>query len=87
VVESGPVIQFAAFAHPAEAAGVEPDGTVHYSADAGATWTRKGKIDAQVFAIAAATGANGNPWRWAVTADGVIVSTDGGGTFRPSDAT
>jgi hypothetical protein len=42
------VIQYAAFAHPAEAAGVEPDGTVHYSADAGATWTRKGKIDASL---------------------------------------
>jgi hypothetical protein len=86
-VQAGPVIQFAAFAHPAEAAGVEPDGTVNYSADAGATWTRKGRIDGEVHAIAAVKGADGNPWIWAATANGIVVSTDGGTTFRPSDAT
>ncbi|MCU1531126.1 MAG: hypothetical protein JWO49_697 [Arthrobacter sp.] len=85
-VTSGPVIQFAAFAHPAEAAGVEPDGTVHYSADAGATWTRKGRINGEVLAIAAVKGADGNPWIWAATVEGIVVSTDGGTTFRPSDA-
>ncbi|MET3922540.1 F510_1955 family glycosylhydrolase [Arthrobacter sp. UYEF20] len=85
-VKSGPVIQFATFASPAEAAGVEPDGTVHYSADAGATWTRKGRIDGEVQAIAAVKGADGHPWIWAATADGIVVSTDGGTTFRPSDA-
>lgn len=85
-VEDGPVIQFAAFAHPAEAVGVEPDGTVHYSADAGETWTEKGRIDAQVMAIAAIKGEDGRPWIWAATADGVVVSTDGGMTFRPADA-
>ncbi|MDQ0819762.1 hypothetical protein QFZ79_002052 [Arthrobacter sp. V4I6] len=85
-VKSGPVIQFAAFAHPAEAAGVEPDGTVHYSVDAGATWTRKGHIDGQVLAVAGVKGVDGNPWIWAATADGIVVSTDGGSTFRPSDA-
>lgn len=85
-VKAGPVIQFAAFAHPAEAAGVEPDGTVHYSADAGATWTKKGRIDGQVMAIAAVKGTDGNPWIWAATADGVVVSTDAGISFRPSHA-
>jgi hypothetical protein len=86
LVKSGPVIQFAAFADPAEAAGVEPDGTVHYSADAGATWTKKGRIDAQVMSIAAVKGANGKPWIWAATKESILVSTDGGTTFRPSDA-
>jgi hypothetical protein len=85
-VKSGPVIQFAAFADPAEAAGVEPDGTVHYSAYAGATWTKKGRIDAQVMSIAAVKGANGKPWIWAATKESILVSTDGGTTFRPSDA-
>ena len=83
---NGPVIQFAAFAHPAEAVGVEPDGTVHYSADAGETWTEKGRINAVVMAIAAIKGDDGRPWIWAATPDGVIVSTDGGVTFRPADA-
>ncbi|WP_427008255.1 F510_1955 family glycosylhydrolase [Pseudarthrobacter sp. H2] len=85
-VTSGPVIQFAAFASPGEAAGVEPDGTVRYSADAGATWTRKGRINGEVQAIAAVEGTDGNPWIWAATADGIVVSTDAGTTFRPSDA-
>lgn len=81
---AGPIIQFAAFSDPAEAAGVEPDGTVHYSADGGANWTRKGRIDGKVQAIAAAKGADGTPQVWAATADGLVVSTDGGTTFRPS---
>jgi hypothetical protein len=83
---AGPVIQYAAFANPTEAAGVEPDGTVHYSADAGTTWSPRGRIDGEVLAIAAIKGADGNPWIWAATADGIIVSTDGGTTFRPSTA-
>lgn len=83
-VTSGPVIQFAAFANPAEAAGVEPDGTVHYSADAGENWTRKGRINGKVQAIAALKGTDGALQVWAATADGIVVSTDGGTTFRPS---
>ena len=85
-VNSGPVVQFAAFASPAEAVGVEPDGTVHSSADAGATWTRKGKIQETVQAVAAVKGPEGNPSIWAVTASALVVSTDGGATFRPADA-
>jgi hypothetical protein len=86
LLDNGPVIQFAAFAHPAEAVGVEPDGTVHYSPDAGETWTEKGRIDADVMAIAAVKGEDGRPWIWAAAADGVIVSTDGGMTFRSAEA-
>lgn len=85
-VPSGPVIQFAAFADPANAVGVQPDGTVHYSADAGASWTPKGRIDGKVQAIAAVRGPDGTPQVWAATADGITVSTDGGMTFRPSGA-
>lgn len=83
---SGPIIQFAAFASPTETTGVEPDGTVHYSSDAGATWTRKGRIPDEVLAIAAVKGADGNPWIWAATPQGILISTDGGTTFRPSNA-
>ncbi|MDN4643409.1 F510_1955 family glycosylhydrolase [Arthrobacter sp. PsM3] len=84
-VDSGPVVQFAAFASPAEAVGVEPDGTVHTSADAGASWTRKGKIQDTVQAVAAVKGPEANPSIWAATASGLVVSTDGGMTFRPAD--
>ena len=85
-VDSGPVVQFAAFAGPTEAVGVEPGGTVHYSADAGATWIRKGQINAVVHAVAAAKGPEGNLSIWAATPGGLVVSTDGGTTFRPADA-
>ncbi|NQD89693.1 exo-alpha-sialidase [Paenarthrobacter sp. CM16] len=82
--KSGPIIQYAAFATPDEAAGVAPDGTTYYSADAGASWTTKGRVDGEVLAVAAAKVADGNPWVWAATPDGVVVSTDGGITFRPA---
>ncbi|XTR52267.1 F510_1955 family glycosylhydrolase [Pseudarthrobacter sp. So.54] len=84
--KAAPVIQFAAFASATEAVGVEPGGTVHYSADGGATWTRKGQISGAVQAVAATEGSDGNPRVWAATSTGVVVSTDGGATFRPSDA-
>lgn len=83
-VKSGPVIQFAAFATAAEVVGAEPDGTVHYSADAGVTWTKKGRIEGQVLAIAAVKSANGQSQILAATPEGIVVSTDGGTTFRPS---
>lgn len=85
-VNSGPVVQFAAFASAAEAIGVEPDGTVHYSADAGSTWTRKGQIKDTVQAVAAVKGPESHLSIWAATAGGLVVSTDGGATFRPTDA-
>lgn len=85
-VDSGPVIQFAAFASTAEAVGVEPDGTVHTSADAGATWIRKGKIQNTVQAVAAVKGPDAKLAIWAATASGLVVSTDGGMTFRPAGA-
>ncbi|MFJ4228548.1 F510_1955 family glycosylhydrolase [Paenarthrobacter nicotinovorans] len=86
LVPGGPVIQFAAFADPLEAIGAAPDGTTYYSSDAGATWTKKGRIDGQVQSIAAVNGQHGSPWFWAATTDGIIVSTDAGATFRPADA-
>lgn len=84
--ESSPVIQYVSFAHAAEAAGVEPDGTVHYSTDSGATWTRKGRIDGHVMAIAAVKDLDGDRGIWAATGRGILVSTDGGSTFRPAHA-
>ncbi len=82
-LEGAPVIQFAAFAGPQVAFGVEPDGTVHYSADAGSTWTAKGRIAARVQAIAA-TASGGEVRLWAATPDGIVVSGDDGSTFTPA---
>ena len=55
-------------------------------ADAGATWTRKGKIQDTVQAAGAVKGAEASPTIWAATASGLVLSTDGGVTFRPADA-
>ncbi|QDG87092.1 F510_1955 family glycosylhydrolase [Pseudarthrobacter sp. NIBRBAC000502770] len=84
--KSAPIIQFAAFASAKEAIGAAPDGTVYYSEDAGSTWKQTGKITGEVQAVAATEGTDGNPWIWAATSTGLVVSTDGGTTFRPSDA-
>ena len=83
---TAPIVQFVTFASGTEAFGIEPDGSVHYSPDAGTTWSRTGRIDGQVQAVAAVEGAEGKPWIWAATTTGLVVSTDGGATFRPADA-
>ncbi|MCE3291250.1 MAG: hypothetical protein K0Q84_187 [Arthrobacter sp.] len=85
-VPSSPVIQFAAFANDKEAVGVEPNGTVHHSTDGGTTWTSKGRINAEVQAVAAAKGTEGKLQIWAATEGELIVSRDGGATFRPAEA-
>ncbi|HEY9355516.1 MAG TPA: sialidase family protein [Arthrobacter sp.] len=85
-VTTAPIIQFAAFASGTEVLGVEPDGTVHHSVDAGNTWSPAGRIAGRVQAITAVKGAEGKPWIWAATTEGLVVSTDGGATFRPADA-
>lgn len=38
---TAPTIQFVAFASGTEVIGIEPDGSVHYSADAGTTWIQQ----------------------------------------------
>lgn len=86
MIQGAPVIQFAAFASAAEAAGVAPDGSVYLSVDGGLTWRNTGKIDGSVQAVAASEGSGGTPWIWAATMSGLVVSTDGGATFRPADA-
>lgn len=85
-VPSSPVIQFAAFADGKEAVGVEPNGSVHHSTDGGTTWTSKGRINADVQAVAAVKGPDGKLQIWAATTDELIVSSDGGATFRPAAA-
>jgi photosystem II stability/assembly factor-like uncharacterized protein len=83
---AAPIIQFVAFASGTEVFGVEPGGSVHYSADAGGTWTQTGRIDGQVQAITALKKTTGKPWIWAATAEGLVVSDDGGVLFRAPDA-
>lgn len=83
---TAPILQFATFASATEVLGVEPNGTVHYSPDAGTTWSRTGQIEEPVQAITAIAGTPGKPWLWAATTTGLVTSTDGGATLRPATA-
>ncbi|MEV8183940.1 F510_1955 family glycosylhydrolase [Specibacter sp. NPDC078692] len=88
-VPQSPIIQFAAIATstdkaPTTAIGVEPNGTVHVSLNAGTTWAPAGKIEGQVEAVTAVERDTGELNIWAATTTGVQVSTDGGVTFRPA---
>lgn len=76
-----PIIQFVAFASGTDVVGIEPDGSVQYSANAGSTWTQTGQIEGQVQAITAVKKADGKPWIWAATTEGILVSADGGEVF------
>lgn len=79
---AAPIIQFVAFASGTEVFGVEPDGSVQYSADAGRTWSHTGSIKGQVQAITAVKKTDGKPSIWAATTEGLVVSSDGGQVFR-----
>ena len=79
---TAPVIQFVAFASGTEVIGIEPDGSVHYSPDAGSTWTQTGHVEGQVQAITAVKKTDGKLWIWAATTEGIVVSTDGGTVFH-----
>lgn len=85
-VPGAPLMHFVAFAAstkkaPTYAVGVAPDGRVHVSTDAGLTWTAAGRVEGEVQAVTALTGASGKPAIWVATAEGVQSSSDGGATF------
>lgn len=84
-LDGAPVIQYAAFAGPRDTFGINPDGVVHFSADAGSTWVRKGRVGAAVEALAATTSPDGKPLLYVATTEGLLTSTDGGATFAPPE--
>lgn len=81
---SAPVLEFAAFANATNAIGIEPDGDIHSSTDAGQTWTQTGRIKGQVQAITADQNKDNISRLWVVTTESALVSTDGGATFTPA---
>lgn len=81
VEESSPILQLVAFADDTRAVGVAPDGTVHTSADAGATWQEAGAVDGAPQALAARTTTGELSEIVVVTRDALMRSTDGGRSF------
>jgi hypothetical protein len=63
--------------------GIGPDGTVHHSADGGASWTQRGSVGGPPEAVTfdADPGAGEGTLYVAVSEQGILQSTDGGRTF------
>lgn len=76
-LSGAPLIAFAAWTS-SWLLGVAPDGTVHVSTDAGATWKARGAVGGQPSALA----VDGDRVVVAVGSS-VVESTDGGMTFAP----
>ena len=80
-VAGAPVLGVLAWAQPDSLYGLGPDGTVHHSADGGASWTRRGSVGEQPEAVAV-DASNGTETLYVAAGDrGILASTDGGTTF------
>lgn len=80
--QDAPVLLLTAVASKSVAVGVEPDGAVQLSRDAGRTWQETGGVVTGQPAAIAATGDDGGQVRiWVATSTGISHSTDDGATF------
>ena len=75
-----PVLLVTGFADSDTAVGVDPDGAVHVSRDAGVTWEEAGGQTAQPAAVAAEV-VDGDLRIWVATEEGIEFSEDGGASF------
>jgi photosystem II stability/assembly factor-like uncharacterized protein len=78
VVGGGLVLQAVAWPAPGAVFGVEPSGRVHASTDGGISWQARGRLPGQPHAVGAADARTVA----VATEDAVLLSTDGGATFR-----
>ena len=78
--EGAPVLLVTGFADSDTAVGVDPDGAVHVSRDAGVTWEEAGGQTAQPAAVAAEV-VDGDLRIWVATEEGIEFSEDGGASF------
>lgn len=78
--DGAPVLLVTGFAGPDTAVGVDPEGAVHVSRDAGLTWERTGGQVGQPAAVAADV-VGDELHVWVATEHGVEFSDDGGTSF------
>lgn len=78
--DNAPVLLVTGFAGPDIAVGVDPDGVVHVSRDAGRTWEQPGGQVGQPAAVAADV-VDDELHVWVATENGVEFSDDGGTSF------
>ncbi|MFP5282913.1 MAG: hypothetical protein ACLGIF_05625 [Actinomycetes bacterium] len=87
MVDQAPLLMLVDWADADTVAGIEPDGTVAISDDAGASWTRRGHAGGAPQALGAALPhrvAGSQGLDLLVVTDATLVrSSDGGHTFAP----
>ena len=79
VVDGAPTLLLLGWPAADTLVGVAPDGTVHASADGGATWAARGRLEGRPEALAVV----GPREMYAATEHGIVASSDGGRTFTP----
>ena len=80
-VPGAPVLAVLSWPDAESLYGVEPDGTVQHSADAGMTWAERGSTGGQPEALTVDDRAGTETLYVAVSDRGVLASRDGGATF------
>ena len=80
-VAGAPVIVVLAWAEPGSLYGIGPDGTVHRSADGGATWGMRGNVGGQPEAVTVEVRDGQERLYVAAAERGIVVSADQGRTF------
>ncbi len=77
LVRGAPLLQLVTWTDTGNLIGADPEGTVHASADGGATWQQRGTVSGAPEALT----ATGKDVHVAVEG-GIVSSTDGGRTFQ-----
>ncbi|MGQ0631559.1 MAG: F510_1955 family glycosylhydrolase [Sporichthyaceae bacterium] len=81
LLDKAPELVVLAWASPRALYGVGPDGAVHHSPDAGATWTRRGTVKGEPEALHVDDRSGSEALYVAVAERGIVASDDGGTTF------
>lgn len=77
-LEGAPLLYLLSWPEAGALWAADPEGRVHVSADAGASWTARGTVDG----VPQAFTASDADTVWVATAEEVVRSTDGGRTFE-----
>jgi hypothetical protein len=81
LLSGAPTLLVLAWAAPDSLYGIAPDGSVHHSADGGATWSSRGTVGGEPEALTVDTSGGSDVLYAAAAERGIVVSDDGGRTF------
>ena len=81
VIKGAPLLLLVNWSDDSTLVGAAPDGTIYASSDDGASWQRRGSLEAAPEALQAIS----KDLIYAATGEGVLTSTDGGRSFNADD--